>query len=135
MRVLLATKDQNLRISLQLLISEEPGLRVVGTASETNGLQALISTTHPDLVIVDWDLPGRNVGELLEETKNNSQPGKFIVLGRDAEDKSAALDRGAHDFVHKAAPPENLLNAIHRTLGLPRTCAGENEWNKSSKRN
>lgn len=119
MRVLLATKDQNLRISLQLLVSEEPGLRVVGTASETEGLQALISTTHPELVIVDWDLPGRNVGELLEETKQNSQPGKFIVLGRDAGDKSAAIDCGAHDFVLKAAPPEHLLSAIRRTLDIP----------------
>lgn len=127
MRVLLATKDQNLRISLQLLVSEEPGMRVVGTASETDGLQALIKTTHPDLVIVDWELPGRQVGKLLVEARRESQQSKFIVLGTGAEYRSAALDHGAHDFVHKAAPPEYLLNAIHRTLGIPRKCAAENE--------
>lgn len=126
MRVLLATKDQNLRISLQLLVSEEPGMRVVGTASETAGLQALMKTTQPDLVIVDWNLPGRHISKLLVKARQESRPGKFIVLGTDAEYKSAALDRGAHDFVQKAAPPEHLLNAIYRTLDIPFRHAAEN---------
>lgn len=127
MRVLLATKDQNLRISLQLLVSEEPGLRVVGTASETDGLQALIETTRPDLVIMDWDLPGRDVAKLLAEVRQKSLPGKFIMLGTDAEYRIAALGSGAHEFVHKAAPPEHLLNAIHRTLDISHSHATESK--------
>ena len=126
MRVLLATKGQDLRISLQLLVSEEPGLRVVGTASETDGLQALIETTRPDLVIMDWDLPGQDAAKLLAEVRQKSLPGKFIVLGTDTEYRNIALDSGAHDFVHKAAPPEHLLNAIHRALGMPRRHTAEN---------
>jgi DNA-binding NarL/FixJ family response regulator len=132
MRVLLGAKDQNLRISLQLLVSEEPGMRVVGTASETDGLQALIRTTHPDLVIVDWDLPGRHVGKLLVEARQESHTGKFIVLGTDTEYRSAALDSGEHDFVHKAAPPQYLLNAIHRTLRISTEQAVENGYKNAN---
>lgn len=118
MRVLLAAKNHHLRISLELLVSEEPGLQVVGVVSETEGLQALLRTTHPDLVILDWELPGRQLRELLQDLRRKFVAAKFIVLGKDVEDKDNAMEAGAHAFVSMASPPEYLLNAIHRTQSI-----------------
>jgi DNA-binding NarL/FixJ family response regulator len=118
MRVLLAAKNHHLRISLELLVSEEPGMQVIGAVSETEGLQALIKSSQPDLVILDWDLPGRQLRELLGDLRRQFVASKFIVLGMDADDRNIAMDAGAHAFVLKAAPPEYLLNAIRRSNSI-----------------
>jgi DNA-binding NarL/FixJ family response regulator len=123
MRVLLAAKNYHLRVSLELFVSEEPGMQVVGAVSETEGLQALIKTTHPDLVILDWELPGRQLCELLEDLRRKFVAAKFIVLGMDGEDRDNAMESGAHAFVLKASPPEYLLNAMRGTHGVSEVVA------------
>jgi DNA-binding NarL/FixJ family response regulator len=41
-----------------MLLKQEPGVNVVGTVSEAESLLALVKTTRPDLVFLDWELPG-----------------------------------------------------------------------------
>ena len=58
MQVVLAVQQRDLGLALQLYLDAEPGLFVVGTATEAASLRALLRTPSPDLVILDWDLPG-----------------------------------------------------------------------------
>ena len=60
MRLLLAAAQPNLRLSLELFLSEQPGVEIVGSASESAGLVALIHTTDPDMILTDWDLPAND---------------------------------------------------------------------------
>ena len=59
MNVVLAVRQAHARLALELLLNEEPGVMVVGTASETEGLLALTWIAHPDLVVLEWGLDGR----------------------------------------------------------------------------
>ena len=52
MKILLAVADTNLRLSLELVLSEEPSVTVAGTASEAHGLSALIKSTQPAIVLL-----------------------------------------------------------------------------------
>jgi DNA-binding NarL/FixJ family response regulator len=114
MNILLATKEPSLRLALELLLREEPGTSIVGTASETEGLLALIQTTHPDLVLLDWDLPGRPCAQVLGTARGaNTQPA-IIVLGKEASAEQPALAAGAAAFVLSEEPPGRLLAAIRR---------------------
>jgi len=114
MRVLLGTEQPHLRLALELYLSEEPGVAVVGTASETEGLLALIQTTRPDLVLLDWDLPGLPCAQVLGTARSaNGQP-SFIILGKEAGTEQPALAASADAFVLKGDMPEQLLAAVRR---------------------
>ncbi len=114
MNVVLAVRQALARLALELLLSEEPGVTVVGTASETEGLLALIRTARPDLVLVEWGLPGRPAPDVLAETQALARPIRFLVLGRDPHLKQPALQAGACAFVLVGDPPELLLAAVRQ---------------------
>ena len=112
MRIVLATGETDLRLSIELLLSEQPGLKILGGASDTEGFLALVKSTCPDLALLDWDLPGRPVEEILGEIKQFKQHPKLIVLGARARSRAKALESGADDYVVKGKPPEFLLSAV-----------------------
>ena len=109
MRILLATCETDLRLSMELLLSEQPGIKILGSASDTEGFIALVKSTCPDLALLDWDLPGRPVEEVLNLIKLFEVPPKLIVLGKHPDSKKTALQAGADAYVDKGDPPENLL--------------------------
>jgi len=58
MRVFLADDQAKVCSALRLLLEQELGLRVVGEATEAKDLLAQVQRTQPDLVLLDWELPG-----------------------------------------------------------------------------
>jgi two-component system response regulator DesR len=124
MRVLLADDQTRVRSALQILLKQEPGVNIVGEASEARELLAQVRATHPNLVLLDWGLPGlTTIGSLL--AIHTACPDLVvIVLSGRPEARLEALSAGADDFVSKIDPPERLLAAIHaidtRTGGVDR---------------
>jgi DNA-binding NarL/FixJ family response regulator len=115
MKIVLATADHNLQLSLNLSLSEEPSVSIVGATSEAESLLALIKFTRPDIVVADWDLPGRPLAELLAEARTNGEKPKWIVLGPSTTAREPALRAGAAAFVVRGDPPEALLKAFRQT--------------------
>jgi DNA-binding NarL/FixJ family response regulator len=120
MRIVLATGGTDLRLAIQLMLSEEPGLNIIGSASDCDGLIALVKSTCPDLVLLDWELPGCNMENLLAEIKSFTLEPKItlIMLGRQRRNKETALQAGADEYVVIGDPPENLLD-VFRQLYVP----------------
>jgi DNA-binding NarL/FixJ family response regulator len=112
MNVVLAVRQAHARLALELLLSEEPGVIIVGAASETEGLLALTRTAHPDLVVLEWGLPGRPAEAVLAEAHALAGWPRFLVLGCDPGLKPGALQAGADAFVLVGDPPELLLAAL-----------------------
>jgi DNA-binding NarL/FixJ family response regulator len=112
MRLLVSAAESDLRLSLELLFSEQPGVHIVGTASEGDGLQALIRTTKPDIVIADWHLSERPLSTIIFHTIERSNPPQFIVLTNNDTESQIALNSGANFAVVKGAPPDQLLRAF-----------------------
>ena len=117
MNVLLATTHPDLRLSLELLLSEEPDVNVVGTVSESAGLLALLHTARPEIVISDWELPGESLVEILHKIRHSAPQTKFIILVEHTDAACDALNAGADAVARKGEPPERLLN-IFRSLRI-----------------
>ena len=115
MHLLLATGNADLRISIELMLGEEPGVSIVGAASEVEGLLALIRSSDPDIVILDWDLPGRSRTEFLAEAHRINSQLRFIVLGAEPELKVQIVEAGASACVIKGSPPDELIADYRRT--------------------
>jgi DNA-binding NarL/FixJ family response regulator len=111
-RVLLGSADANLRLSVELLLSEEPGVTIVGAAMSADGLLALAAPSNPNMAVIDWDLPGKSIDQLVQEIRHIKVPLGIILLGTKSELKQSALLAGADTFVVKGSPPERLLEAF-----------------------
>jgi DNA-binding NarL/FixJ family response regulator len=113
MRLLIATSNSDTRFSVELLLSQEPGTHVIGTAGDTEGMLALISSTHPDMIIADWALPGQPMPGVLRRFRNSPQ--KFIILSNQDNVRDNAIAAGASGFVITGSRPE-MLQAAYREV-------------------
>jgi DNA-binding NarL/FixJ family response regulator len=119
MRVLLADDQSKVRSALRLLLRQEPELSVVGEAVEVESLLAQTETARPDLVLLDWELPGLSTVDLLPALRALCPRLQVIVLSGRPEARRAALAAGADAFVSKGDPPERLLKTL-RAVGAGR---------------
>jgi DNA-binding NarL/FixJ family response regulator len=119
MDIVLASQERDLRLALELLLREEPGAYVVGTASHAEALLALVRSACPDLVLLDWDLPGGPLTEVLGQVKSADCIPKIIILGKDPDAAEEALAAGADAFVIKGDPPRQLLAALRQVSSQP----------------
>jgi DNA-binding NarL/FixJ family response regulator len=113
MRILLADEQTRVRLALQILLSQEPGVTVVGEVAEATGLLAQIRATRPDLILLDWGLPGLATIGSLSALHTACPSLSVIVLSGRPEARQMALAAGADEFISKIDPPEKLLAAIH----------------------
>lgn len=113
MRILLADDQPRVCTALQMLLKQEPGMRVVGEATEAADLLTQIQATQPDLVLLDWELPDLLTSGSLPALRTVYPDLAIIVLSGRPEARRAALTAGADAFVSKIDPPERLLAALH----------------------
>lgn len=124
MRIVLAVQNRDLGLALLLYLDAEPGLSVVGTATEAASLRALLHTAYPDLVILDWDLPGYAPIQLLAEIKRHRRRPQVIVLGHDEGVRQESLAAGADAFVVSGDSPADLMAAIRESRERQREDTG-----------
>lgn len=113
MRILIADRQMATRSALGMLLGEEPSFKVVGEAADGRELLTQLDVTCPDLVLLEWELPGGPAVGLLDILQgHHSRPCVMVISGR-PELKQAALAAGADVFVSKGDPPKQLVDAIH----------------------
>jgi DNA-binding NarL/FixJ family response regulator len=113
MRVLIADRHAATRSALTILLKEEPGLNVVGEAADGRELLAQVDVTRPDIVVLDWELPGEAAAVLVPALRVADGRPSVVILGGRPELARAALAAGADSFVSKGDPPQRLLDTIH----------------------
>jgi two-component system nitrate/nitrite response regulator NarL len=115
--VLLADSHSQVRWALRTVIHEEPGWVVVGEVSRGEYCLSGALALQPDLILLEWELPGRPADEMLSALHALSARPRVIVLGGRPELRETALVTGADAFVCKTDPPEYLLAALHALAG------------------
>lgn len=118
MNVLLAIGRDGPRLALELLLSEEPGITILGAVSEAEGLLALMRILCADLVVMEWSLPGRPAADVLAEARALANQPKFLVLAQEAKLKQCVLQAGAAAFVLVGDPPERLLGSLRQVRAM-----------------
>jgi len=112
MRILLADDQKKVRFALRVLLEQQPGFQIVGEAVDAEDLLAQITAPLPDMVLVDWALPGQAGRQLLPSLRSVCPELAIVVLSSRLEARQSALDAGANAFVCKCDAPERLLSAI-----------------------
>lgn len=112
MRILLADDQHDVRSALRLLLEQGMGFCVVGEAVDAENLLIQARATLPDLVLLDWELPGPPASELLPSLLSICPYVRVVALSGRLEAKQNALDSGANSFVSKGDPPERILTVL-----------------------
>lgn len=112
-----------------LIVDDEPHIRKLmttalaradyATSEAASGREALgrLRADRPDIVLLDLGLPDRDGLEVVPLVKAQSDATLIIVSARDATDeKVAALDLGADDYLTKPFDTEELLARVRVAL-------------------
>lgn len=112
MRILIADDRPKVRFALRVTLERHPGFKSVSEAVDAEDLLSQTQAVRPDLVMVDWKLPGKAGPDLMSALHRTCPDLRVIVLSGDPDVRPCALKAGADAFVSKTAPPEPLLSAI-----------------------
>lgn len=115
MRILVVDDDPQIRESLKRHLAYE-GYQV-STAGDSRETFAQVSDSRPDLVVLDWMLPGMDGIEICRRLRQADDfPIIMLTAKGTLEDKVDGLDSGADDFLVKPFQPEELLARIRALL-------------------
>ena len=112
--VVVADPDNRVRSALILLLREQQGVTVVAESSDLAALLAQVRELKPDLVLLDWELPGRPAAALLLARSTLGYQPRVIVFSARPELEGDILAAGADAFVSKSDPPEALVKAVRK---------------------
>ena len=117
-RIIIYEDNHPLRESIQLLLLTQQGYEIAGSFDNVNNAEEEIKQLHPDLIILDIDLPGRKGTESVAAIKEKF-PLLIVVMHTvfdDDEKLFASLCAGANGYILKKTSPEKFLQYISEAL-------------------
>ena len=113
--VVIADDHPVFRFGLRTLLKADPAFEVIGEA--VNGEEAIEKTSalHPDVILMDLNMPGMNGIEAIRRIQANHPQVHILVLTMFDDDDSvfAAMRAGARGYLLKGAEGTETLQAIH----------------------
>lgn len=118
MRAIVVDDYQPFLAALTVLLSHKSGVEVVGQADNGNDGLKLIEEMKPDLVMVDYTMPGMGGVEVTRRLKAMPEAPKVIVMSfqTEMECREQALKAGADGFLVKTEMHQELLPLL-RSIG------------------
>jgi DNA-binding NarL/FixJ family response regulator len=95
-----------------MFLRERCGWEVVGEAADSEELLAEIGTKHPNLLLLEWGLPGLSTLELLPRLQGINSRLIIIVLSGWPEFEQEVRAAGADAFLPLGDPPRRLLETL-----------------------
>ncbi len=97
-------------------LAVDPGLRIIGEASNGEACITKLKVFEPDILITDLSMPGMNGFDVLSWVRDNMPQIRVFILSMHAELQylERAIDLGAAGFLAKEDAQSELLAAIRQ---------------------
>lgn len=116
--VLIVEDEDNIRELLSFTL-ETAGFVPIQAASAEEGL-AILREELPDLVLIDWMLPGMDgltlARRLRQDKRTRELPLLMLTARGDESDRVEGLDAGADDYITKPFSPRELIARVKAVL-------------------
>ena len=113
--------DQRLTKQVLSDILTEAGYEVIGVAS--NGVEGcnLYKELHPDLVIMDINMPEMDGVQALSEIRKEDENAAVVMCSSESQPQTVinTLKGGAKDFIIKPFRPKRVLDVVSGVIGIP----------------
>ena len=117
-KVMIVDDHSLIREGLKQLLEFDGSIEVVGEAS--NGIECLekIDSVHPEVLLLDINMPEKNGIEVLKEMKEKESPIKVLILTvhNELEYLTQAVDIGVDGYILKDSESSELKKAIQSVL-------------------
>ena len=113
-KVLVADDHPVVRKGVQICLAKPGRVRVVGEAVDGDEALRKARELSPDVILLDISMPGMNGLAVTEVLRKEAPDMKVLILSvhRNKEYIFRVIQAGAHGYVSKDAPPEELRRAI-----------------------
>ena len=114
-KVVLADDHFFVRDGIKSLLESEKNIEVVGEATDGQEALDVVTTTNPDLLIVDIRMPQYTGIEVVEKLRNQNNPVKIIVLSMHESEEYVlkSIKAGADGYLLKGSSKEEFMKALH----------------------
>jgi len=116
MKILLADDKPEVRSALRLVLEQGPLPIQVFEVSDTQALFANLTEDCSTAVLIDWELPGISMRELVPLLRSYCPGMKVIAMSSRFEARQEALLAGTDAFISKAESPERTLSTLYDLL-------------------
>ncbi|WP_309474765.1 protein-glutamate methylesterase/protein-glutamine glutaminase [Dissulfurirhabdus thermomarina] len=117
-KVLAVDDSAAFRRILTEALASDPGIQVVGTAASGLEVPDLVRAKHPDLLVLDVEMPGMDGLQTLDELRRQHLRVGAIMFSALTSEGAAttleALAKGAFDFVPKPTGTGAFVESIRR---------------------
>lgn len=113
-RILIAEDHETVREGLKLILNAQPGIEVIGEASDGRSAVEQAIKLRPDIVLMDVSMPHLNGLKATQKLVETCPEIKILILTRHKDDGylQQLLRAGASGYVLKQSSSVELLHAI-----------------------
>lgn len=113
-RLLIVDDHPAMRAGLTAVLRAEPGIVPLGTASSEDDLGSMMQRTKPDVVLLDYHLPGADGLKLCRRLKREIPAPAVLLYSAYADSAMVvpAILAGADGLLNKSAPAPELFDAL-----------------------
>lgn len=116
-RIIVADDHLSVRQMLTKMLRSEEQFVVVAEASDGEEAARQTLLHHPDVLLLDLNMPGTDGLECIRELAQKNCPSKILVLTAQEDERLLleALQAGAHGYLLKSASLEEIVCAVRTT--------------------
>ncbi len=114
--IFLAEGERHVLEALRLMLENETNFEILGEARSAEGLLAHACGLSPDVILLDWNLPGLHPPRLIPALRECCPAAVLVALSVKPEHEKSVRDYGLDGFISKQLPPEAFLDSLNAIL-------------------
>lgn len=117
-KIFLAEGENHVRQAIHLSLDHQEGITVCGEARHAESLLAQIGQHPPDVLLLDWHLPGMNPQRLLPVIKHFWPDIKIIATVLQGKLGKLSLAYGIDTYLIKGLSPDEFVESLTEKLDI-----------------
>ena len=125
--ILVADDEESLRLLIRTTL-ESPEVTILEAGDGSSALE-MARQERPDLIVLDWMMPGKNGLEVARELRADARTAGIAILMLTAmgqeKDRKEGMAAGVQGYLVKPFSPLELLEKVQAVLRVTEFCRGE----------
>jgi YesN/AraC family two-component response regulator len=111
-RLIVADDSSHARHGLCAILAAQPGVAIVGEASQGEEALEIVESQHPNVALLDVHMPVMDGIEAARVIKKRWPQVRVVLISMYADYQKEALASGADAFLLKGCPADELISTI-----------------------